>query len=55
MTKGNDKKTVKIDEDLLKRVKTFVKANKIRYPSVKHFVNLAVLDFLEKEKKKVNL
>ncbi len=45
------KNTVKIDEDLLKRVKSLVKRKdkRIRYSSAKQFINVAVLDLLERE------
>ena len=45
---------VKIDEGLLKKVKNLVKKNsmKIKYSNVKQFVNIAVLEKLEKEAKK---
>ena len=43
---------VKIDEDLLKKVKKLVsgKENRIKYSNAKQFVNIAVLEKLEKEK-----
>ena len=42
---------VKIDEKLLQKVKKLVnaEANRIRYSNVKQFINLAVLEKLEKE------
>ena len=42
---------VKIDEDLLKKVKNLVsgKENRIKYSNAKQFVNIAVLEKLEKE------
>lgn len=42
---------VKVDEDLLKRIKDLIKnkSKKIKYSSKKQFVNIAVLDLLEKE------
>jgi len=42
---------VKIDEDLLKKVKKLVKSKymKIKYSNTKQFVNVAVLEKLEKE------
>ena len=42
---------VKIDEKLLQKVKKIVSAekNRIRYSNVKQFINLAVLEKLEKE------
>ena len=45
---------VKIDEDLLKKVKKLIKESsmKIKYSNAKQFVNLAVLEKLEKEDKK---
>ena len=45
--------TVKIDEDLLKRIRRLVsnKDKKIRYPTAKQFVNVAVLKLLGEEKK----
>lgn len=41
---------VKIDEDLLKRIKNLVKKKsmKIKYSNVKQFVNIAVLEKLKK-------
>jgi len=43
---------VKINTDLLKRVKKIVKDKnmRIKYANVKQFINVAVLDKLEKEK-----
>ena len=45
---------VKIDEGLLKKVKNLIKKSsmKIKYSNVKQFVNIAVLEKLEKEAKK---
>ena len=45
---------VKIDEELLKRVNKLIKESlmKIKYSNAKQFVNLAVLEKLEKEKAK---
>ncbi len=42
---------VKIDEDLLKKVKKLVnsKENRIRYSNAKQFVNIAVLEKLNNE------
>ena len=42
---------VKIDEKLLLKVKKIVNAekNRIRYSNVKQFINIAVLEKLEKE------
>jgi len=44
---------VKIDEDLLKKIKKLVssKENRIKYSNSKQFVNIAVLEKLEKEVK----
>ncbi len=45
-------KKVRIDEYLLKEIKKFReknKMNKIKYPSDKQFIHLAVLNLLEKE------
>jgi len=41
---------VKIDEDLLKRVKEIIKDKnmRIKYSNVKQFINIAVLDKLER-------
>ncbi len=45
---------VKIDEELLKKVKRFVKTRymKIKYSNVKQFINIAVLEKLEREGKR---
>ena len=45
---------VKIDEDLLKKVKKLVnsKENRIKYSNSKQFVNIAVLEKLDKERGK---
>jgi len=45
---------VKIDEDLLKRVKNLIreKSMKIKYSNAKQFVNLAVLEKLERGERK---
>ena len=42
---------VKIDKDLLKKVKKLVssKENRIKYSNAKQFVNIAVLEKLDKE------
>tara|TARA_Y100000310_G_scaffold160433_1_gene160196 strand:+ start:3324 stop:3482 length:159 start_codon:yes stop_codon:yes gene_type:complete len=42
---------VKINEDLLKKVKKLIKEDsmKIKYSNAKQFVNIAVLEKLEKE------
>ena len=44
---------VKIDEELLKKVKKLVssKENRIKYSNAKQFVNIAVLEKLENENK----
>jgi len=44
--------TVKIDEKLLQKIKKLVStdANRIKYSNVKQFINIAVLEKLEKEK-----
>lgn len=48
------RETVKINEDLLKRVINITKDNtkKIKYSTAKQFINVAVLELLEKEEKK---
>lgn len=48
------RETVKINEDLLKRVivVTKDKNKKIKYSTAKQFVNVAVLELLEKEESK---
>ena len=45
---------VKIDEKLLQKVKKIVNAgpNRIIYPNIKQFINIAVLEKLKKEGKK---
>lgn len=45
---------VKIDEDLLKKVKNLIKEKsmKIKYSNAKQFVNIAVLEKLENENAK---
>lgn len=45
---------VKIDENLLKKVNELIKKDsmKIKYSNAKQFVNIAVLEKLEKESKK---
>jgi metal-responsive CopG/Arc/MetJ family transcriptional regulator len=47
--------TVKIDDDLLKRVERLIedKFKKIKYGSRKQFINYAVIELLEKEEKDV--
>ncbi len=46
--------SVKIDKDLLNRVKSLIKEkpHKIKYSSAKQFIDIAVLELLEKEEKK---
>ena len=48
------RETVKINEDLLKRLIAITKdkTKKIKYSTAKQFVNVAVLELLEKEEKK---
>ena len=43
--------SVKIDTDLLKKVKSLIKdkPHKIKYSSAKQFVDIAVLELLQKE------
>ena len=43
---------VKIDQELLKRIKSFIKEKgmKLKYSNAKQFVSLAVLEKLEEEK-----
>jgi len=45
---------VKIDSDLLKEVEDFIgkKENRLKYAHKKQFINMAVLDKLNREKKK---
>lgn len=46
---------VRIDDSLVKKIRTFRKKKKenlIRYSSDKHFVQIAILELLEKEGKK---
>lgn len=38
---------VKIDNDLLKQAKQFIRRNKIEFPSVKSFINQAVKNHLK--------
>ncbi|VVB74917.1 Uncharacterised protein [uncultured archaeon] len=45
--------TVKINEELLTRVRSVIKKEKIRYRSARQFVDIAVLDLLEKEENQV--
>lgn len=44
---------VKINQDLLERIKRLIRKRdkKIKYSSKKQFVNIAVLELLEKEEK----
>ncbi len=51
-----DNTTVKLDRELLKRLKKFLKKlpYRIRYTNLKQFVNVAVLSLLEKELDKEN-
>ena len=48
-----DNTTVKLDKSLLKRVKKLLKntPHRIRYTNLKQFLNIAVLQLLEKEEK----
>ena len=50
-TKVNMSDTVKIDKDLLKKVKKIIKDSsmKIKYSNAKQFVNIAVLEKLNEE------
>ena len=43
-------KVVKIDAEILKKVEEFVKNNKYQYSSNKQLVNLAIIEFLNKNK-----
>ena len=60
MTYSNPKKrkmaaaVVKIDSDLLEQVKKFIhkKTNRWKYVNKKQFINLAVLDYLNKKRGK---
>jgi len=47
--------TVKIDENLLKRIKTLFKNEEIRieYPTIKNFINMAVLKLLKEKEEKL--
>ncbi|MCF7910313.1 hypothetical protein K9L16_01420 [Candidatus Pacearchaeota archaeon] len=50
-----DDKKVRIDSYLLERIKKFrkkEKLNKIKYPSDKQFIQIAVLELLEREGEK---
>ncbi|MFC1686031.1 hypothetical protein ACFLZZ_03350 [Nanoarchaeota archaeon] len=45
-------KKIRIDEEVLKKIKKFRSSNterSIKYPSDKHLVHMAVLEFLKKE------
>jgi len=46
---------VKINEDLLKRIKRLIKdkSMKIKYSNIKQFINIAVLDKLNEEERRV--
>lgn len=48
------KNTVKIDEDLLEKVKKLIKSKdkKLKYANTKQFINVAVIKLLEEEGKK---
>ena len=39
---------VKVDKELLKKVEEFVKKNKFLYTSKKQFMNLAIIEFLNR-------
>lgn len=47
------KENVKINSDLLRRIKTLIqdKEKKVYYPTAKAFVNIAVLELLKKKEK----
>lgn len=49
-----DNSTVKLDAELLARIKNLIKKTdyRIRYTNIKQFVNIAVLTFLENELRK---
>lgn len=51
-----DNTTVKLDGELLKRIKKLLKkaSTRIKYSNLKQFVNIAVLNLLEDELKKDN-
>ncbi|MCD4771313.1 hypothetical protein K8R30_02750 [archaeon] len=53
--KKKSQNTVKIDEKLLKRVKNLFKEEEIRieYPTVKSFINMAVLKLLKEKEGKL--
>ena len=45
-------KKIRIDEEILKRIKKFRKSSvekSIKYPSDKHLVHMAILELLKKE------
>jgi hypothetical protein len=48
------RETVKINEDLLKRVISITKKKdkEIKYPTAKQFINMAVIELLEREEGK---
>jgi len=52
--KKKGQNTVKIDEKLLRRVKVLFRNDEIRleYPTIKNFIDLAVLKLLKEEEKK---
>jgi len=53
VTKELIKTTVKIDGKLLKRLKTLISKQdkKLKYPTTKHFINIAVLNLIKREEK----
>lgn len=53
MVTRRKRETVKINEDLLKRVKSLIKNKnkKIKYSTAKQFINIAVIKLLNKEEK----
>ena len=55
MKKASALNTVKIDEKLLKRIKKLIQddSKKIKYSTLKQFINISVLELLEKEEKSV--
>ncbi|MCF7910282.1 hypothetical protein K9L16_01265 [Candidatus Pacearchaeota archaeon] len=52
--KNNMQNTVKIDEKLLHRIKLLFDDEeiKLKYPTIKNFINLAVLKLLKEEEEK---
>ncbi len=40
---------MKIDSELLKRIEAFIKKNNIKYANKKQFIDIAVLEKLERE------